>query len=86
MRKKWNICLVCLVCLLTGCRQEEDVTFFTEEVLQQQMSSVESGIQEAVSSLMKLPAEKRKEMGESARDYVNQQKNPKVQCQKLGSW
>jgi len=49
MRKKWNICLVCLVCLLTGCRQEEDVTFFTEEVLRQQMSSVESGIQEAVS-------------------------------------
>lgn len=48
-------------------------------------SNGSAGIQEAVSSLMKLPAEKRKEMGESARDYVNQQKNPKIQCQKLVS-
>lgn len=41
------------------------------------------GIKQAVDSLMKISAGERAEMGERARQYVYQCKNPEVQCRKL---
>ena len=41
------------------------------------------GIEEAVRLLMVLPADERRKMGENARTYVTENKNPKTQCKKL---
>lgn len=41
------------------------------------------GIEKAVRALMALPPETRQKMGENARAYVHEKKNPKAQCEKL---
>ncbi len=57
MRRKWNIWLVCLVCLLTGCRQEEDITFFSEDAFSQQVIEGAETVTESEEMMLDLAEE-----------------------------
>lgn len=66
-----------LCCRLEGIPADYDAyLWYIEE-------SGSAGIMRAVQELMQLPESERKKLGESSSAYVQKNKNPKVQCEKL---